>query len=59
MIPFSAELETNLLSMSPNEVQNFCEENKTKSQITKIINTAYNIINLIHYFTAGPDEVKC
>ncbi|EPY26360.1 GTP binding protein [Angomonas deanei] len=59
MIPFSAELESNFVNMSPEEVAKYCEENKTKSQIHKIITTAYGIINLIHYFTAGPDEVKC
>ncbi|EPY31725.1 GTP binding protein [Strigomonas culicis] len=59
MIPFSAELESSFLNMSPEEVHAYCEEHKTKSQIHKIINTAYNVINLIHYFTAGPDEVKC
>lgn len=59
MIPFSADLETSFLSLSQEEVDKFCEENKTKSQIHKIINAAYNNINLIHYFTAGSDEVKC
>lgn len=59
MIPFSAELETTFANMSQEDVDKFCEENKTKSQIHKIINTAYNCINLIHFFTAGPDEVKC
>lgn len=59
MIPFSAELESSFTNMSQEEVDKFCEEKKTKSQIHKIINTAYNCINLIHYFTAGPDEVKC
>lgn len=59
MIPFSAELESQFVNMSPEDVEKFCEEKKTKSQIHKIINTAYSCINLIHYFTAGPDEVKC
>ncbi|CCW63611.1 unnamed protein product [Phytomonas sp. EM1] len=59
MIPFSAELEAQFLTMTPEEVTRYCEEKKTKSQLPKIIKTAYSIINLIHYFTAGPDEVKC
>ncbi|CCW70456.1 unnamed protein product [Phytomonas sp. Hart1] len=59
MIPFSAELETEFLSMTPEEITKYCEEKKTKSQLPKIIKTAYSIINLIHYFTAGSDEVKC
>lgn len=59
MIPFSAELESTFLQMSPEEVTSYCEEKKTKSQVNKIIQTAYSIINLIHFFTAGSDEVKC
>lgn len=59
MVPFSAELETQFVSMTPEEVEEFCKEKKTKSQIHKIINTAYSNINLIHFFTAGSDEVKC
>merc|ERR1711991_604049 len=35
------------------------EENKTRSQISKIITTGFNAINLIYFFTAGPDEVRC
>lgn len=27
--------------------------------IHKIVNTGYKALNLIHYFTAGEDEVKC
>jgi obg-like ATPase 1 len=59
MIPFSAEFEANLLNMTPEQVKEVCTENKTKSQIHRIITCAYGCINLIHYFTAGHDEVKC
>ena len=59
MIPFSAELESSLMTMAPNEVTAFCTENKTRTQIPKLITAAYHSINLIHYFTAGSDEVKC
>ena len=27
--------------------------------LTKIIHTGYDILNLIHFFTAGKDEVRC
>ncbi|KAH8617358.1 putative Protein of unknown function (DUF933) [Trypanosoma vivax] len=59
LIPISAEMEANLLNMSSEEIEEFLKENKTKSQVAKVITTAYHAINLIHYFTAGPDEVKC
>lgn len=59
MICFSAELETRLIGMPPAEAETFLTENKTKSQITKIVTAGYHAINLIHFFTAGADEVKC
>lgn len=59
MICFSAELETNLMGMSAVAAEEFCAEKKTKSMLHKIITTGYSAINLIHYFTAGTDEVKC
>jgi GTP-binding protein YchF len=59
MIPFSAELETQFLSMSPAEIETFCTTNKTRTMIPKIVTAGYHAINLIHYFTAGADEVKC
>jgi len=59
MIPFSAEFEASILNMTPEQLEEVCKENKTKSMITRIITTAYHTINLIHFFTAGTDEVKC
>jgi len=59
MIPFSAEFEAKLMTMSPEQAAEYCAESKAKSQMTRIITTAYHAINLIHYFTAGSDEVKC
>lgn len=59
MIPFSAEFELSLMNMTPEDAANYLTENKTRTQINRLITTAYHSINLIHYFTAGPDEVKC
>lgn len=59
MIPFSAEFEAGLLHMEPDALKAHLEENKTRSQISKIITTGFNAINLIYFFTAGPDEVRC
>lgn len=45
--------------MSPEERDSFCKENKITSALPKIILTGYSILHLIHFFTAGPDEVRC
>jgi obg-like ATPase 1 len=49
IIPFSVEYEQE------------CEKNQGKgnSAMDKIIKTGYHVLNLIHFFTAGEDEVKC
>ena len=59
MIPFSAQFESGLTMMSPQEAKASCEAAGCESVINKIITTAYHAINLIYYFTAGEDEVKC
>lgn len=58
IIPFSVAFETHLMSMSAEEAQAYCEEHKVKSVLPKIIVQGYHTLNLIHFFTAGPDEVK-
>jgi len=50
IIPYSAEYERGLLS-SPAEGQ--------KSMIPKIIRAGYNALDLVYFFTAGKDEVRC
>ncbi|KAJ6313826.1 hypothetical protein OIU78_017467 [Salix suchowensis] len=45
--------------MLPPEADKYCEENKVQSALSKIIKTGFSSINLIYFFTAGPDEVKC
>ncbi|CAI9760065.1 unnamed protein product [Fraxinus pennsylvanica] len=59
IIPFSCALERNLADMPPDEAGKYCEENKVQSALPKIIKTGFSAINLIYFFTAGPDEVKC
>jgi obg-like ATPase 1 len=59
MVPVSAELETNLLTMSPADAEAYLTEKKAKSCIHKVVTAGYAAINLIHFFTAGSDEVKC
>eukprot|EP01100_Stratorugosa_tubuloviscum_P002690 TRINITY_DN163_c0_g3_i1.p1 TRINITY_DN163_c0_g3~~TRINITY_DN163_c0_g3_i1.p1 ORF type:complete len:391 (-),score=216.22 TRINITY_DN163_c0_g3_i1:186-1358(-) len=59
IIPFSAALETKLQDMSPEEARNYLTERKIITAIPKIIKSGYHAIDLVHYFTAGTDEVKC
>ncbi|KAL9252525.1 Obg-like ATPase 1-like protein [Drosera capensis] len=59
IIPFSGALERNLAEMTVDEAEKYCEENKVQSALPKIIKTGFSAINLIYFFTAGPDEVKC
>ncbi|XP_075481875.1 LOW QUALITY PROTEIN: obg-like ATPase 1 [Primulina tabacum] len=59
ILPVSCALEKNLVDMSLDEAAKYCEENKVQSALTKIIKTGFSAINLIYFFTAGPDEVKC
>ncbi|KAJ9147167.1 hypothetical protein P3X46_029359 [Hevea brasiliensis] len=57
IIPFSCVLERNLADMSPDEAAKYCKENKVQSALPKIIKTGFSAINLIYFFTTGPDEV--
>ncbi|KAI3739593.1 hypothetical protein L2E82_30002 [Cichorium intybus] len=59
IIPFSCALERNLADMPQNEAVKYCEDNKVQSALPKIIKTGFSAINLIYFFTAGIDEVKC
>lgn len=49
IIPFSVEYEQ---AFERKEVEG-------SSAMDKIIKTGYHVLNLIHFFTAGEDEVKC
>ena len=61
MIPFSAEFEKKVTSqgVDPEVRRKIAEELGSPSCIPKLIKTGYNTLRLIHYFTAGEDEVKC
>jgi len=59
VIPFCATFETKLKGMEPDARKKYLEECKSKSMMNKIIHTGYSALRLIHYFTAGEDEVKC
>jgi len=59
VIPFSASFEAKLKGMNTEDRKKYLDECKSKSMVSKIIHTGYSALRLIHYFTAGEDEVKC
>jgi GTP-binding protein YchF len=60
MIPFSVEFEQKLANMAtPEEVTAYCAEVQAKTMLPKIITEGYHCINLMTFFTAGEDEVRC
>lgn len=39
--------------------EQFWKDQKTASAVPKIIRTGYHSLDLVHFFTCGPDEVRC
>jgi len=59
IIPFSGAFEQNLMEMeSDEERKKYQEETKCTTSLEKIIVQGYKALQLIYFFTAGPDEVK-
>jgi len=60
IIPFSASFESAVCAFGDDEAgrQAFLAEKKVKSMMPKIITTGYHSLDLIHYFTAGEQEVR-
>ncbi|KDD75506.1 DUF933 hypothetical protein [Helicosporidium sp. ATCC 50920] len=59
IIPFSGQLEGKLLDMPEDERAVYCKENECVSAIPKIITSGFRAVNLIYFFTCGPEEVRC
>jgi ribosome-binding ATPase YchF (GTP1/OBG family) len=62
LIPYSADYETKLTHFAGADMEiraKSAAEEGAPSAITKIIRTGYHTLQLIHFFTAGEDEVKC
>ena len=59
VIPFSVVYEAKLTALPDDAARKALqEEKKVPSQLPKIITTGYHALDLIHYFTAGEDEVR-
>ncbi|KAF9159223.1 hypothetical protein DFQ27_005458 [Actinomortierella ambigua] len=59
LIPMSASLELRLSLMDEAERAEELKKLGTISAFPKIIVSGYNALNLIYYFTCGPQEVRC
>lgn len=59
IIPFSVDFEQELLDAEDKKAYlESCGEG-VRSMLPRIIHKGYEALDLIHYFTAGPDECKC
>lgn len=59
IIPLSAKLEAELATLDEEEQTAFLEEYGLKeSGLKRLVLTAYRLLGLQHYFTAGPKEVR-
>ncbi|KAI9468671.1 GTP-binding protein YchF [Zychaea mexicana] len=59
IVPLSVALESKLLNdMLPDEANEYLAEHGVESQLPQLILAGYKSLQLIHYFTAGPDEVR-
>ncbi|ORM41186.1 Obg-like ATPase 1 [Babesia sp. Xinjiang] len=61
IVPYSAQFEQALEAFDTDEAREayLKDKNGATSKIDKIISSGYACLNLIHYFTCGPDEVRC
>jgi len=58
IIPISVSLEERLAGMSDEEAAEECKKLGTKSAIPKLVVLMRSVLNLISFFTTGPDEVR-
>ncbi|KAK0226396.1 P-loop containing nucleoside triphosphate hydrolase protein [Armillaria fumosa] len=58
LIPFSVSLEERLASMLPEEKEEEQKKIGAQSALPKITQAGYSSLNLIRYFTCGPQEVR-
>ena len=62
MIPYSAEFESEVVATGGDDKEAqaaAAKEMGAASMIDRIIKSGYKNLQLIHFFTAGEDEVKC
>jgi obg-like ATPase 1 len=58
IIPVSVSLEQKIFPMTPEQREDYLNENKTKSKLSLIIQAGFESIQLVNFFTCGEDEVR-
>jgi obg-like ATPase 1 len=59
ILPFSCEFEAKIFEMDADAREAYCKEKGgVKSIMPRIIKAGYHALDLSHFFTAGPDEVR-
>ncbi len=59
LIMLNAKTEAELATLTPEEVEEYLQELKLEATgLDKLIKTAYELLNLITYFTTGPQETR-
>jgi len=58
IIPYCGSYECELQDMSPEEAAETLKTDGVQSAMPKMISTAFNMVHLANFFTAGEDEVK-
>ena len=62
MIPYSADFESEVVNSNKDDKEEqakYAASLGAPSMIDRIIKAGYKNLQLIHFFTAGSDEVKC
>jgi len=58
IIPYCGEFENDLIELNPEETEAKFKELEVTTALPKIIRTAFSMVNLILFYTSGPDEVR-
>ncbi|KAK4315033.1 hypothetical protein Pmani_013719 [Petrolisthes manimaculis] len=58
LIPFSGAYELKLADMEPEAKEQFLKDSNATSALDKIIVQGYKALQLMYFFTSGPDECK-
>lgn len=60
IIPYSADYEQKVMdAQGDKQEESKTDKSQAPSVLNKIIKTGYKVLDLIYYFTAGEDEVRC
>ncbi len=59
IIPFSAIFEKIAMTEEIKDKEAYFKSKGAISAASRVVKTGYSEINLVHFFTCGPDEVRC